>query len=1071
MTHRHFTKFLCLPLSLGLGAASAAASIDIADTSQIVVINATPNLLLIPDTSESMQEGLSQGRIGLDWENCSPGPSMPATCIAGAAYTNSKASIVKRVSRTLIEQYYDKVNIGLMSYQQYAPSANRDDVFSANNPRTVLWRLTHRPADVRFSTSSSPTWYDPDHTNAWDSPVKRFREPHPTLPGVWMFYNVAVPGYYRNTADTHPPTTDRTTWGYLANDQGCTAIQCSSYRIFQNMHLTNPGTGNQIQDPDSRLWFNNREGDWWNITLTDSMRARGVTRWGDRLGFVATGQVEWRANASPGLGYLHVPLGGFDAEGKPLESHKERLLNKLRPQRHDWAPAQGNVFVSPEWPLIAAGLTPLEGTMRTARDYFLKQTTNFSAAQGNPGSYDIPESCGINAVIWITDGLPSVRADGTALGTNPVQAMKDAAVAIKDLYESTSEADVGSVDTYVVGFALPPGVSQLFQGEEEFLTENPLDLLAQKGNTKRAYDANNEAELLRTLNDIFRGMLDASISSSGIASTSTELSTETAVFQSEMNTGSWSGELVSLSVASGRRDTANPNWRAGQLLTERLALPGAVENRRVIGTLSGNSKGFIFNTSDVPDSLKADYALTDTMINYMRGSRIAEIKNGGSLRDRVGLLGHIVNSTPLYVPGGEARPPMLYVIANDGMLHGFHAETGEELFAFIPEIVLGKIPTYTSPDYAGQFLLDGQMTAVEIDGKKILVGSAGLAGKSVFALDISNPDNFSAEHVLWEVSGDDAFSEHLGFSISDLKVVEYDGKMRVAMGNGYNSKSSESALLLINPANGQLEHAFKVDGLGFGSPGLLDFSRNGNADFVYIGDFNGKVWRFRLNDSLDGWDTSVHLFTADANRPILTAPVIGSHPNGGVMVVFGSGELISIGSRLSTAHEYVYGIRDRFDTNSELNNIVVEQTIEGIEGNHRYTSQRPVTDTALGWKLKLPAGERVMGSATIRSNRVLFGSYRPDDTPCGEGGHGYYTQLNLYSGTPVRVGEPSSESIGSDVPRDIIILKPPVDGYLPECPEGDCEPITPDLDLIMISGEDRLLKSARGRQQWRELGR
>lgn len=1077
MTKQPLRRLQYLTMSVLFGAASASASVDIADTSQIVVINSTPNLLLIPDTSESMQEGLSQGRIGLDWENCSPGPNMPASCVAGAAYENSKASIVKRVSRALVENYYDKVNLGLMSYQQYAPSTNRDDVFSANNPRTVLWRLTHRPADVRFSTSSTPAWYQPNHTNAWDSPVKRFREPHPTLPGVWMFYNVAVPGYYRNTTDTHPPTTDRTTWGYLENDQGCTAIQCSSYRILQNMHLTNPGTGNQIQDPDSRLWFNNREGDWWNITLTDSMRARGVTSWGDRLGFVSTGQVEWRANASPGLGYLHVPLGGFDAEGKPVSTHKERLLKKLQPQRHDWTSAQGNVFVSSEWPLIAAGLTPLEGTMKTVQDYFLKQTTNFGAAQGNPGNYSIPQSCGINAAIWITDGLPSVSADGTALGTSPVQAMRDAANAIKDLLTATSAAPVGPVKTYVVGFALPPGVSQLFSGQPDFTTANPLDLLAKMGGTVEAFDANNEESLLKTLNDIIRQVLDASISSSGIASTSTELSTETAVFQSEMNTVNWNGDLLSLSVASGSRDRDNPNWRAGQLLTDRLAADGAVAGRKIFGSDSGS--GFNFTTGDFPSSLRARLKLSagesEAMVNqrimYMRGSRASEVRNGGVLRNREGMLGHIVNSTPLYVPAEGARPPMLYVMANDGMLHAFHADTGEELFAFIPEVSLAKIPAYTSPDYAGQFLLDGQMTALKVGEQKILVGSAGLAGKSVFALNISNPMSFSTADVLWEKVGDGSFDNHLGVSLSDLKVVNYNGKSVIAMGNGYNSTAGKSALLLIDPSNGQLEHVFEVDGAGFGSPGLLDFTRNGSADFVYIGDYNGKLWRFRLNDVAGEWPEAQHIFTTDGARPITSAPVIGSHPNGGVMLVFGSGELISIGSRTSMATEYVYGIRDRFDSDVILSDSVIEQTIIETVGNNRYTSQNRVTDADRGWKLKLPAGERMMASATIRSNRVLFGSYRPDDTPCEGGGRGYYTQLSLFSGTPLRIGEPASESIGSDVPREIIILNPPAAGYLPECPEGDCDLIPPDQDVILIGEADRRLKIERGRQQWRELGR
>ena len=144
----------------------------------LAVSSFQPNILLIPDTSESMQEGLSLGRVALDWDNCVPGPDMdPDVCLAGARSPFSKASIVKSVGLNLIENYRGLVSMGLLSYQQQPPSPWRNDAFAEpgfqdTGPGTVLWRLVHRPGDVRFATVPNPPFYDPDFSGSLMSETK-----------------------------------------------------------------------------------------------------------------------------------------------------------------------------------------------------------------------------------------------------------------------------------------------------------------------------------------------------------------------------------------------------------------------------------------------------------------------------------------------------------------------------------------------------------------------------------------------------------------------------------------------------------------------------------------------------------------------------------------------------------------------------------------------------------------------------------------------------------------------------------------------------------------------------------
>lgn len=46
---------------------------------------------------------------------------------------------------------------------------------------------------------------------------------------------------------------------------------------------------------------------------------------------------------------------------------------------------------------------------------------------------------------------------------------------------------------------------------------------------------------------------------------------------------------------------------------------------------------------------------------------------------------------------------MIYVGANDGMLHGFLAKTGEEVFAYVPNEVYSNLSALTSPLYSHKY--------------------------------------------------------------------------------------------------------------------------------------------------------------------------------------------------------------------------------------------------------------------------------------------------------------------------------------------------------------------------------
>jgi len=169
-------------------------------------------------------------------------------------------------------------------------------------------------------------------------------------------------------------------------------------------------------------------------------------------------------------------------------------------------------------------------------------------------------------------------------------------------------------------------------------------------------------------------------------------------------------------------------------------------------------------------------AISSDILNFLRGERINEYPTGG-LRLRFSVLGDIIHSNPEYVAAPEAnivdssyvsfananaaRAPRVYVGANDGMLHAFDAATGDEVWAYVPSMVVGNMSKLAGRPYAHSYYVDGGITVQDafFSGAwhSVLIGSLGGGGKGLFALDVTHPDlseNFNTgnnKKVLWEI--------------------------------------------------------------------------------------------------------------------------------------------------------------------------------------------------------------------------------------------------------------------------------------------------------------------------------
>lgn len=390
------------------------------------------------------------------------------------------------------------------------------------------------------------------------------------------------------------------------------------------------------------------------------------------------------------------------------------------------------------------------------------------------------------------------------------------------------------------------------------------------------------------------------------------------------------------------------------------------------------------------------------ILDYVRGDRGNEAPNGLNFRARASVLGDILHSTLYYWEhtGGVKR---LYVGANDGMLHVFDAATGQEVFAYIPSMLIPNLNRLVVDPYIHTAFVDGPISMARVTPssgttRTLLVGGLGMGGKGLFALDVTDPaptsEAAATSRILWEITATGDFA-NLGYTYGMPRIARLDNGTAVAIiGNGYlNSGNGHSVLFIINLETGaRIAEIDTGSGSttspgGLSTPTLLDADGNGTADYAYAGDIDGKLWKFDLTHF-----TATLLYTTSPAQAITVGPVVRPHPAGGHLIAFATGRILTANDATDSAIHYVYGI---WDGAPAANDTLLTQTLaETTYGSSRVrttTANTPDWTSGVGhhhgWQVALPAGERVVGEAPFHNlNRYYFVSTNPTiaGVPAGE---------------------------------------------------------------------------------------
>lgn len=468
-------------------------------------------------------------------------------------------------------------------------------------------------------------------------------------------------------------------------------------------------------------------------------------------------------------------------------------------------------------------------------------------------------------------------------------------------------------------------------------------------------------------------------------------------FVAEFNAQTFNGTIKAYELVNGEF-AATPLWDAGRLLTT-AATAGT---RQIITnqvSSTGVASGMAFTTMAINASAAATAGATplykialgggdtealrtraDQLVDYLRGGRSNErvVFRG---RDDTNLMGAVVSSSPWLQDAKSAarftdsdfasgtpsyyafsvtkasRASLLWVGAQDGMLHSFRATSGAPVLSYVPSPVVAQLSNaFDVRTTTATPLMEGSpFTADVLIGsgtgaawRTYLYSSLGRGGKGVFALDVTDPSTLTeanaASTFKWVFTAQD--DNDLGHVLMDPvrhnasgqahPVVRLNsGGFGVLVPNGYKSATGRAVLFILDAAgpdssgwkdSAGVPRAYRklataATDTDNGLMGLtwVDLDNNTTADIVYATDLKGRVWKFDIRSSdpaqwksafLGTGDVPVPFFSAVDSAgtalPITTSPVV-TFPNfGGALVSFGTGRAIEAGDfpRSTTTYRF-----------------------------------------------------------------------------------------------------------------------------------------------------------------------
>ena len=852
---------------------------------------------------------------------------------------------------------------------------------------------------------------------------------------------------------------------------------------------------------------------------------------------------------------LNVGLMRFDGnDGGPvilditdLDDNRQDVLDAV-----DAIPAGGNTPLSEtmfEAALYWRGLPARYGssTMTTLTDL-----DALAVATAGAEVYEQPEwdTCAKNYNVLLSDGRPVEDFDPPGILTDlpgiagvlgyagcdgPV--LTDGGQCLDDIAEYLSKDDVDTdedddqlVVTHTIGFdidlpileetALNSGGQYFLADDVESLTKTLLSIIANINDRSLSFTAPavsvNTFNRTRTFNDLYittfgarsRAHWPGNLKKYRILNSVIVDENEDAAV--DPDTGFFVDTAQSIWTPDGTQD--GNNVRAGGA-AGLLPIP---TDRNLYTDISGSSLYTSSNhvsTSNMGQFTLADFGLTgaagepsmDELIRWARGEDLLDEDNNTATNVRKAMGDPLHSQPAAVVYGGTAAAPevVVYTATNDGYLHAIDGATGEELWAYIPESLLGNLTRlYFDPAAKyKQYGLDGNIVPIvrDVDDDGIIESGDGdfviiifgmrRGGNDYFALNVTDK---TQPELLWKTTLPQAGESWSTPVVARVKIG--DGSTQnalnavVVIGGGYDVVHDTNAHPVDDDSVGTGVHFLDlISGAPLWRAGedssadtrldesgremnraipneirVIDLNGDQLADRMYATDLGGQVWRFDITNGNDvdelvaggiiarlGAEGTSNPSAAETRRfynaPDVSLVTDAEQQRRYISVSVGSGYRAHPFD-LSAADRF-YSVRDPDVFNllpqNDYNNYDIAEDGDLVEVSGQVNTV--VTSSDRGWKFTLPANQKVLSDSITFNDEVLFVAFSPESVPgnsCISRGTNYLYRMSAVNGDPIVPNLDTLDPNDSDAER-VKLLKQggiaPSPAVLFPTPEADCD--------------------------------
>jgi hypothetical protein len=571
-------------------------------------------------------------------------------------------------------------------------------------------------------------------------------------------------------------------------------------------------------------------------------------------------------------------------------------------------------------------------------------------------------------------------------------------------------------------------------------------------------------------------------------------------FQPINNDPFWLGHLKKYTInADGT--VGGLLWDAGEILKNQSA-----GNRNMFTMLGGAKANFTTSISASTLGASSD-AERDAIVGYIRGEDSYNPENWK--------LGDVFRATPINIgtpslyyfdirdendafdtfranhPRTTANGLRVVVTgANDGQLHGFRTDDGQEVWSFVPPNLLKKLKNIAHSTHPTslihQYFVDGPVTVADVwlgsgdgkykypsDWKTILITAEGRGGSSHLWSSSPNCDSdcattfnattspfycgFYAFNVtdsmnpiyMWHLNPTSAQAPYFGDPWSKF----YVGRVKVGgqekwvgfIGGGYNGSDCSGGgkcdtrgkgFFVVDLQNGNILWSYTMaDNAGMAysvpaSPAIADTDNDNFIDTAYIGDLGGNVWRFKFCSASDAEYCSYGNWQGGKLFDSST----------GVIRPIYMTPAVTLDQRKRV---WVYfGTGDKMDPTAanaqekfyavKDSDLTTTYTINNLE--NITTSTYTDASNKHGWYINLAgSGEKILADPAVFGNVAYFTTYTPPagGDPCSQAGTASLYAVNYVSGGGILAGG-RSMSLGVGVPTAPVLSFKPGGGSSPD---------------------------------------